>query len=224
MDDLDPRLLERIPDPFSEGAATAPPPLAKRPTAPSASRAHVREIRIGAIVAALLSQAVMILIERRADLATSSALTLVLGLGVPLVAAALALAAAVRPGGLGLGESTGRLMVLVGASVAVFAVGTLFAAPHDSEAFWGHTLRCMGVTAALAAVPLAVGVGSFRHAFVTATRWRSAALGVAAGALAAATMTIVCSTDGVLHVLVGHGAMMLVGGAIGAALGGATRA
>jgi hypothetical protein len=224
MHELDPRLLESIPDPFSEGAAMAPPPLARRPTVPSASRAHVREIRIGAIVAALLSQAVMILIERRADLATSSALTLLIGLGVPLVATALALAAAVRPGVLGLGESTGRLIMLVGASVAVFAVGTLLAAPHDSEAFWGHTLRCMGVTAALAAVPLAVGVGSFRHAFVTATRWRSAALGVAAGALAAATMSIACSTDGVLHVLVGHGAMMLVGGAIGAAFGRATRA
>jgi hypothetical protein len=234
MDDLDLRRLGDIPDPFADAAGkplASPASHGERPTsralaalAPSSSRARVRAIRMGAIAIALLAQAVLLLLERRADLATTSSSSLAIGLGVPLVATLLALAAATRPGALGLGESTGRLMALVGAAVAVFAVGTLFAAPSDTEAFWSHTLRCMGVTAALAAVPLAVGVGSFRHAFVTAARWRCAALGVAAGALAAATMSIACSTDGVLHVLVGHGAMMLVGGGVGAALGRAIRA
>ena len=228
MADLDLRRMADIPDPFAIAAQGAPPPLAGKALDRSPSRAHVRGLRAAAVAIALLAEVAWLgLVEHRPDLTSVSPSVLVLGVGIPLVAAALALAAATRRGALGLGESTSRLVTLVGLSVAVFAAGTVFAAPRGSvgEAdFWGHTLRCMGVTAVLASAPLALGVWSFRHAFVGAPVWRSAALGVAAGALAAATMTLACSTDGALHVLVGHGAMMLVGGAVGATLGRATRA
>jgi hypothetical protein len=104
----------------------------------------------------------------------------------------------------------------------VFVVGTMMAAPPDAEAygFWGHTVRCMLVTSVLAAAPLALGVWAFRHSFVASTRWRGAALGTAAGALAAATMSLACANDGVVHVLLGHGVIMLVGAVAGALLGG----
>jgi len=227
MDNLDLRRLADIPDPFSEGAGKPPRRHGERPTAPSPPRARVHGLRVGAVVLAALSQAAWLtLVEHRSDLAASSPWALLLGIGIPLVAATVALAAAARPGALGLGESMVRLGALVALSVAVFVVGTLLAAPPDTEAgwFWGHALRCMAVTAALAAAPLALGVWSYRHAYVAAPAWRSAGLGVAAGALAAATMSLACSNDGALHVLVGHGAMMLVGGVVGAALGRATRA
>jgi len=228
MDDLDLRRLADIPDPFSGAAGKAPRPHGERPTAPSPARARVRELRVMAVAVALLSQAVWLtLVERRSDMAASSPWALLLGIGIPLVAAALALTAAAGPGSIGLGEPMSRLAALVALSVAVFVVGTtLFGAPQDSEAglFWGHALRCMAVTAVLAAAPLALGVWSFRHAFAAAATWRSALLGVASGALAAATMSLACSNGGALHVLVGHGAMMLAGGAVGAALGRATRA
>jgi hypothetical protein len=236
MDDLDLRGLGDIPDPFARAARTSPRPPGDPPPS-SPSRAQVRGLRVAAVAIALLAQGVWLaLVEHRSDIAASSVTGLLFGLGIPLVAAAVALAAATRRGALGLGESATRLAALVGLSVAVFVVGTMVAAPQaltsggeagvtpSSVEFWDHARRCMAVTAALAALPLALGLMSFRHAFVAAARWRSAALGAAAGGLAAATMSLACSDGSAAHVLVGHGAMMLVGAAIGAALGGATRA
>jgi len=232
MEDLDLRDLADIPDPFAEAtdlaslASSRPGPPREKPAAPSAARARVRWLRGSAVVMALLSEVGWLaLVEHRPDLEAVSPAGLLLGIGVPLLAAAVALAAAMRPGALGLGESVARQLGLIGLSFAVFVVGTLLASPADTEGpFWGHALRCMGVTAVLAAAPLALGVRSLRHAFAAASTWRSLGLGVAAGALASATMSLACSTDGVLHVLVAHGAMMLVGGAAGAAFGRATRA
>jgi hypothetical protein len=226
MEDLDLRRLADIPDPFAEAARRSVRPPGEKPTARSPSRSRVRGLRVTAIAIALGSElAWLALVEHRSDIAAASPSALLLGIAVPLFAAALALAAATRRGATGLGESPSRVGALVGLSVTTFVVGTLFTAPPDPGGeFWGHALRCMAVTAALAAAPLALGVWSFQHAFAAATRWRSAALGVAAGALAAATMSLACSNDGAVHVIVGHGAMMLVGGAVGAALGRATRA
>jgi len=48
---------------------------------------------------------------------------------------------------------------------------------------------------------------------------RRAALGVACGGLAAASMSLCCFHREMLHVLIGHGSMMLVGGVAGALLG-----
>jgi hypothetical protein len=227
MDDLDLRRLADIPDPFSRSAAKPPRSRGETTMASPPSRARLHRFRVLAVVIALFSQAAWLaLVEHRSDLAASSPGALLLGIGIPLLAATVALSAAARPGALGLGESMSRLAALLILSIAVFVTGTLFAAPQDSEAgsFWGHAARCMAVSAALAAVPLALGVWSFRHAYVAAAPWRSAGLGVAAGALAAATMSLACSNGGALHVLAGHGAMMLAGGAVGAALGRATRA
>jgi hypothetical protein len=219
-DDLDLARLAEIPDPYA-----APAPLraaAPRALPPSPPRARVLGLRAGALGLALLSEVVWTaLVEHRADLGTASRASLALGLAVPLAAAVVALVAASRRGALGLGEPATRLAGLVGVSLAVFMVGTALAAPADAEAagFWGHTLRCALVTAVLSAAPLALGLGVFRHAFVSSARLRSAGIGVAAGALGAATMSIVCSTDGVAHVLLGHGTMMIAGGLAGLLLG-----
>jgi hypothetical protein len=221
MDDMDLARLAEIPDPF---AAAAPPRApAPRGLPPSLPRERVHRLRAGALVVAVLSEVLWTsLVDHRADLGTASRTSLALGLGIPLTAGVVALRAASRRGDFGLGESTRRLAGLVLMSVAVFAVGTALAAPADAEpvGFWSHTLRCAVVTAVLAAAPLALGLGVFRHAFVTSARLRSAGIGVAAGALAAATMSIVCSSGGVVHVLLGHGTMMIAGGLAGLLLGG----
>jgi hypothetical protein len=226
-DDLDLARLAEIPDPYA-----APAPVraaAPKGLAPSPARARVHQLRVGALVVALLSEVVWtVLVEHRPDLGTASRTSLALGLGIPLAAAVVALPAASRRGPFGLGESARRLAVLVGVSLVVFLVGTAMrpalavqASPPDAEqvGFWSHTLRCALITAVLAAAPLALGLGVFRHAFVSSARLRSAGIGVAAGALAAATMSIVCSTDGVVHVLLGHGTMMIAGGLAGLLLG-----
>jgi hypothetical protein len=223
MDRFDLDRLRAIPDPFAkaaEGPVRAPPP---RDLAPSWSRAAVRSARAGALAAAVVYQGLWLaLFEHRADVAVEPRVALALGLGVPLAAAAIALGGAMRKGRLGLGESARRLAALVAASVAIFVVGTLLKAPPDAEGarFWSHTAACMAITCALASVPIALGVWAFRRSFVAASRWRGACLGTAAGGLSAATMSVLCSTDGVGHVLLGHGIMMVVGAAAGALFGG----
>jgi hypothetical protein len=222
MDPFDLDRLGDIPDPFA-GADVAPVRAgAPKGMPPSPSRAELRSNRVAALVAAVVYEGLWLtLFEHRADLGVASRVSLALGVGIPLGAGALAMAGGIRGGGLGLGESARRLAALVGVSVALFVVGTTVFAPADTEAgrFWGHTLQCMAITSALAAVPLALGVWAFRRSFVVSSRWRGACIGTAAGALAAATMSLLCSTDGVGHVLLGHGIMMVVGAAAGAVFG-----
>jgi hypothetical protein len=223
MTPFDPERLRDIPDPFAEGAVAPVRSAPLRQLPPSPSRAGVRSARTRALVAALVYEGLWLaLVEHRADLGVAPRVELAVGLGIPVVACVLALSGAVRAGGLGLGESARRLAALVGASVAVFVVGTTLLAPVDTEGarFWPHTLQCMGITCALAAVPLALGVWAFRRSFVASSRWRGACLGTAAGALAAATMSVLCSSDGAGHVLLGHGVMVVVGAAAGAVFGG----
>ncbi|MGH7435139.1 MAG: NrsF family protein, partial [Polyangiaceae bacterium] len=149
----------------------------------------------------------------RAGLATAMA--------VPALACAVALAGAVRSGGLGLGAPARRLAALAGLSFTVFVVGTMLVAPGDviGAGYWGHTARCAGITCALAAAPLALGVWAFRRSFAVSSRWRGACLGAAAGALAATTMSLICAIDGVAHVVLGHGLVILAGAAAGAVFG-----
>ena len=85
--------------------------------------------------------------------------------------------------------------------------------------YWSHTARCMGITFGLAAVPLVLGVWAFRRSFAVSSGWRGACLGAAAGALAATTMSLICATDGVVHVVFGHGLVILAGAMAGAVFG-----
>jgi hypothetical protein len=219
-DDPDLRDLRAIPDPFA--AANLPPPAKLPPLVASPTRAELRRRRIIA-AASIVSYEVawVVVVERRRDLPSLPAWTVALGLLVPLTAAALAFGAAGSKGKRGLGMPAPWLAALCILSPVVFVLATLATSPPDAEAghFWDLAVRCMAVTVLLTAVPLALGVLVLRHAFVAASRWRTAALGIACGALAAATMSLACWHSGALHVVVGHGAMMLVGGGVGALLG-----
>jgi hypothetical protein len=171
---------------------------------------------------ALVYQGVwLLLLGHRVDLADASRAGLAIRLGVPFATTALALGGAIRGSVFGLDESSRRLGVLIAASVAVFGVGTAMTAAADTQGalFWSQTLSCMRITCALAMVPLAVAVWAFRHSFVVSSRWHGASVGVAAGALAATTMRLICANDGLGHVLLAHGIMMAVGAAAGAVFG-----
>ena len=89
---------------------------------------------------------------------------------------------------------------------------TLFAGPDDmdTESFWRHALRCFLVTGLLALGPLALA---------SEPGWRMAGLGVGCAAIAAASMTFLCSVGSPAHVLLGHGGLMLVAGIAGAGVG-----
>jgi hypothetical protein len=222
MSDVDLERFAEIPDPFAD-AATAPLlRVDPKPSVRSPTRSHVRMLRSIAAGAAILYDAAWpAIVERRKDLGSVSPSALALGLAIPLVAGALAMSTVGRPGDRGLGEPKARLLTLVIASPVVFAVATLLTAPDavEGDRFWRQAFGCALVTALLAAGPLTFGVLAFRRAFAAASFWRTAAVGVASGALAAATMSIACPIGSAGHVLLGHGSMMVFAGVVGAVWG-----
>jgi hypothetical protein len=225
--DLD--LLSRVPDPFSSqeggqdgtGPLPAPPAL---PTAASPARAdHAR--RLGVVVAlALVFQAAWVaLASHKLPLDEYSLHHLVFGLGLPLVAAGLTGVIATSRGRRGLGVSASWLGAGMAAATLLFVGLTLATAPADHDAsamaFLDRAMRCVVQAVVLGAVALGLVSYAFRRAFVTASTWRTAALGVACGGLAAATMSLACFHREAMHVVVGHGAMIVVGGIVGAIVG-----
>jgi hypothetical protein len=217
--DLDLQLLRDIPDPF---AAVARQPLSSigvpaRPVSPTRSR--VRAMRAGALAAALAYDACWLAVFRIHGGGRANGVV-ALGLLIPLVAAAIALAAAARQGSRGLGETPGRIIALTIGAVGLFVSVTWAAFPVEwGEDFWLRTTSCLLRSAIFAGGPLVFAAWAFRHAFATGSALKVTALGVACGALAAAMMNLVCPDDSAYHVLVGHGAMMIVAGAVGAWLG-----
>jgi hypothetical protein len=222
MSDLDLDRLAEIPDPFASAAKAPERRVIPAQLPPSPGRARVRTLRVVALAGALLCEVAWVaLVERRPDLASALSSRLVLGLAIPLATAALAFAAVTRRGAAGLGETKARVVTLAIGAPVWFAAATVVLSPTEApdELFWIHAAKCIGVTALLTLGPLTFGVLSFRRAFAMGSTWRGAALGVASGALGAATMALVCPIGSASHVLLGHGTMMVVAGAVGAILG-----
>jgi hypothetical protein len=221
-DDFDLLRLDEIRDPLAGVGDVPLPPLRSRPLARPRTRSQLAAQRLAALGMALAYQvAWLAILKWRGDLHSTRQAALFLEVSVPLFAAAVALGAAVTPGRHGLGMPKGRLAMLTLLAPVVFALVTLVGAPADMdvEPFFWHALRCFGFTLLFAAGPLALVAWAYRHAFVAAPGWRVAALGIASGGLAAATMSMVCSVGNAGHVLVGHGGMILVGGLVGALFG-----
>jgi hypothetical protein len=220
-DDRDLSRLAEIGDPFADDASVAVAPRLARAMAPSPTRGHVRTVRTIAFASAFLYDAAWVLIkEARPDLVTLPWTAIALGLAIPLAGAVLALTAATRPGARGLGLPAARIAGLATVAPTIFVVTALLAAPPPVEdaLFWHHVLGCMAVTALLAVGPLGLGLWAFRRAFVTAAAWRTAAVGVACGSLAAATMSLACPHSAPWHLILGHGTVMLIAGLAGALL------
>jgi hypothetical protein len=216
--------LRDIPDPYA-ATARAPRRDDRAPALtgdPSPTRAGIRAARAGALVFAFVYEALWFaLFPQHGEPGAATRAGLAVAIAIPALACAVALAGAVRSGGLGLGPPERRLAALAGLSLAVFVVGTMLVAPGDVivAGYWSHTARCAGITCALAAAPLALGVWAFRRSFVVSSRWRGVCLGAAAGALAATTMSLICAVDGMVHVVLGHGLVILLGAAAGAVFG-----
>ena len=224
--DFDWQQLGEIPDPFAAAPATPVPdgPSGELRAAvgrPSPTRERLRSLRVAALVFALGYEVVAVLAYKlRPDVASRPVWQLALGLLVPAVAASLALGAAVGRGPHGLGESPQRLRTVTLGAPALFAAAMWIALPHSGDsAFWSHALNCMITTAVVGAAPVVFAAWVMRRSVVAAAAWRSAAMGVAVGALAATAISLVCANEDATHVLVAHGTAMLVLGVLGAAAG-----
>jgi hypothetical protein len=220
-DPFDIHRIADVPDPLS-GVDDWPLP-SRRDVAFAASptRSRMATARATALGAALLYElAWLVVMSKRDDLHTTPRAVLLTELAIPVMAALLALFAA-TPGALGLGQPKGRMTVLALLAPALFVAATVVMSPGgaDAEPFFMHSLRCFAWTAVYSIGPMVFAAWAFRRSFVGAPVWRSAALGMACGAVGAATMSLVCAVGSPAHVLVGHGGMMLVGAAAGAWLG-----
>jgi hypothetical protein len=221
-DEFDIQRFAEVPDPFVATDMPAPRRVDPKGMPQSPTRARAYALRVVAAVSAIVVDTVWVMfVKHRPDLGSLSPSQLVIGLAIPCAAMALALGALGRSGEHGLGERKARLLALLIGSPALFVAATLLSAPPDARdgRFWHHAVGCFLVTAILAGVPLAIGAYAFRRAFATSAAWRMCALGVASGAAAAATMSLACPVSSAGHVLVGHGAMMLLAGAVGAWVG-----
>jgi hypothetical protein len=216
------RQLLDIPDPLTS-SQHAPPPMPALPAVKSPTRAERKRSLTFVIAAAVVYQfAWLAFVEHRADLSRTSLTLLVLAVIVPLVLSVIAFNAAVGRGARGLGVSVVGLGTAIIATPVLFALASLVMASRitdETAPFLDRAIRCIAVACALSAPPMIMLGWVFRHAFVAASSWRSAALGVACGALGAATMSLACSHGEALHVIVAHGSMMVIGGGLGALLG-----
>ncbi len=211
-----------FPDPVAGVDALPLPPMPAAPPVRPRTRSHLKTLRASALLGALVYEGVwLVVFNKRDDLAVLPRTTLLAEVAIPVAAAWLALAGATAPGPRGIGPAKGRLATWVLLSPAVFVGATLFAGPDDVdiESFWRHAVRCFLVTGLLGLGPLALALWAFRRSFVAAAPWRMAALGMGCSAVAAASMTFLCSVGSPAHVLVGHGGLMLVAGVAGALLG-----
>jgi hypothetical protein len=223
--DFDLRQLGEIPDPFAAAtgrpAPAAPSPEVRAAMGASRARGYVRSQRAAALLIAVAYEVVAVVAYKmRPGVASLPAWQLALGFLIPAAGALVALGAAVRGGVRGLGESAARLRMLTLGVPALFALATWIALPHAGDpAFWPHALDCMMTTAILGAVPVLLAAWVMRRSFVTAAGWRTALMGVACGALATTAISLVCANEDAGHVLVGHGAAILVLGVLGAIAG-----
>lgn len=223
-DDFDLQRIADVPDPL---ATLAQVPLRAHPvpTARSRTRSRVASIRATALGAALLYEGLWLaFMNKRDDLHTIAPLRLFFEVAVPVGAAALALTAA-APGKRGLAKPRTRLATLTLLAPVLFAAAAILLSiasggRADSAPFWPHSLRCFGWTSLYSAGPMVFAAWAFRRSFLGAPAWRTAAVAVACAATGAATMSLICSSEGPAHVIVGHGGAMLVAALVGAALGG----
>lgn len=211
-------LLE-IPDPAGK-SVFHPPPLAKaNPVAASPSREDRQRKIILVLAGIVLYQAIwLVMIEHRVDLEVLSPGEIALGVLVPLGAVALVLWPALGRGRFGLGVPSSFVRLGLLAAPVLFALVTVATSSKMTDhlaPFWDRAIRCIAVCAALTIPPLSLLMWSLRRAFVSGASWRTAALGVGCGSLAAATMSLACAHSEALHVVVAHGAMIVVGGLLG---------
>lgn len=224
--EFDLRRLEEIPDPFAGDVQTSS--LAFETLPPAPTRRELRTRRALAAVGALSYEALLVaMMGVRPDLSDVPRSALVLGLAAPLIAARLALSIGARSGPRGVGLPAGHVAAFLLLPLASFVLGALLsqktARVVPDDMFWSANFVCITGIMMLALGPLVLAVVAYRRSFAAVARWRTAALGVASGAFAAAAMELSCPLDGRLHVLVGHGTPLVVGGLVGLALARFTR-
>jgi hypothetical protein len=217
--DFDLDKLQEIPDPYEAEAAapSRPPPALSSPSPSRQAQARRRHVLLAVV---LLLEAAWI---ARAGLAPRAGSTPAFALGafgLPAAGAVLAWLAATRPGRLGLGLSPKRLVLALALTIALFAASALFTTDAALQPFTlSSTLACAATSVMLAGLPFAAGFYVFRRALPGSAWLRMAIVGVACGALGALLVRLHCPRESIPHIVLGHGAALILFGALGVATG-----
>jgi Negative regulator of sigma F len=203
--------LSEIPDPFAEELppAAPPPPL----PASGPSRARLRTVAWLACAIVLMLEVAWLLKAGMAPGRATTPLLAALAFGLPALAAALGWTASLRPGRLGLGLPAARLGVVLGLTLAAF-VASAFYLPTPVPFTIKSTVGCGATVTMLGALPFVAGALVFRRKVLGAVWLRAALFGIACGALGAALVRMHCAKDSIAHLLVGHGAGIVVFGLV----------
>ncbi len=206
--------MREIPDPYEDVSLSRVPPTISSATV---NRTTVERRRRAAITIALLLETAWIAGEGFAARSELGASFVVAGFGFPLLGAGVAWLVFSRPGRLGLGLSHRRVAAGIATAIVLFGVSALFAPPSAMRMFTvSSTFTCATTAVLLGAVLFTAGVFAYRGMIAGSAWLRMAAFGVACGSLAAFILRLHCPGDSILHVLLGHGAAMLVFGLLGA--------
>lgn len=210
--------FDDVPDPVRRAARPSAPP--QPPAEPSPTRGQRRAWAVlGAAIATLWVVLATWSLGPRGDLGSVGVLS---ELGLWLLAGLTAFVIALHPGPRGLSLGVRALLVgLLLVPIVFVAVAIAWSTGVPDVPFGWSTLGgCVVLSTAMTAVPLLVVVLLFRRSFVTAASLRLAVLGGLAGFLGTLGCHAHCPAAHALsHVVLGHGASILVGATLGAILG-----
>ncbi len=215
--DFDLDMLKEVPDPYDAGASSRPPP--KLPP-PSAGRGSLGRRRRAVLLAVLAVEVGWLLRAGMAPRLEMPAWFVTEAFVLPVAGAVLAWYAATLPGRLGLGLSVRRLHAALAIAVALFGLSALFA-PQSSmrELTLRSSLACATASILFAGLPFAAGFFVFRRALAGSAWLRMGIFGIACGSIGAALVRLRCPNDSIPHILLGHGAAILLFGLLGGKVG-----
>lgn len=213
--------LTLIPDPYEAVAGSRPPPDLGSKVASRDTVRRRRRVLLVAVLAVDVAWTLRLGVGPRPEL---PAWFVIEAFGLPAAGAVLAWYAAMSlPGRLGLGLSRRRLVAAIAITVVGFGLSALLAPESARRAF---TLRgsvgCLVSSLQLAALPFAAGLWAFRRTLTGCAWARMASFGIACGSLAGVLMRVHCPNEATAHVLLGHGAGIVLFGLLGAAVGRGT--
>jgi hypothetical protein len=207
-----------VPDPAAARERPAPRPMVA-PAEPSPTRSERRRrVILCALGAAFWVSALTVTSGLRSDIRAVH----VAGKGLAWTFLALgALGIALLPDRRGLPPSV-RVVRAVVVAVPVFYAIIAFASSRDAlkPALGASSiLPCLGLSIALAFVPLLLAAAVFSRTFLSAAPWRAAALGAAVGLSGSIGVHAHCPIEAASHVLLAHGGPILLGTLAGAGFG-----
>ena len=217
--------MNDVVDPYADEIAANTMPALLPPHVSGPSRPQLFRKRILLLgLAVTVDIAMVALMGVRADLFAVSPQTLTPALLLPITAAVVATNIATKTGPSRVGWAESSLVISLTVPLALFVASAFVPiGTHSSASFFDAAAMCVAGTAMLLFFPLATAIIAYRHSFVTSATWRTAALGVASGAIATAVIELKCSVSGVMHVLIAHGSALLIGGVMGYLLSRFTR-